>query len=100
MKRSVLTLAAALVTSTAGAETITIGCPVVHRYSEAEVNVLLSQARSVLNDQEIGHIYGRYVALKTACQTNANASRTVTISGGLRSWLAQRGIDVTRLAKL
>jgi hypothetical protein len=100
MKQYALVLAATLVSSAASADTITISCPLVNRYSETEVSMLLSQAHAVLSEQEIGQIYGRYVSLKSACQTNANASRTLSVSSGLRSWLAQRGIDVTRLAKL
>jgi hypothetical protein len=100
MNRAALVLVAMLLSSSAYAETIVIGCPLLSKYSDADVNNLLGQARSVLSEQEVGHIYHRYVSLKTACQTNANASRSVAVSGALRTWLAQRGIDVASLGRL
>lgn len=100
MNRAALVLVAMLLSSSAYAENIVIGCPLLSKYSDSDVNMLLSQARSILSEQEVGHIYYRYVSLKTACQTNARASRTVAVSGALRTWLAEKGIDVARLGKL
>lgn len=100
MKRIVPALIVTLISSGACAETITVGCPLVNKYSAFEVNLLLSQARSVLSAQEVNGIYHRYVSLRNACQTNANASGALPVSSGLRSFLSQKGIDVTRLSKL
>jgi len=97
MKRSALVLAAMLISTAAYAENIVIGCPVVYRFSEFEVNALLSEARSVLPEQEVGGIYARYLALKSACRTNPAATRSVAVSSGLRSLLAQHGVDVAQL---
>ena len=96
-KRSTLVLAAMLISTAAHAENIVIGCRVVYRFGEFEVNALLSQARSVLPEQEVNAIYGRYLALKSACRTNPAATRSVAVSGGLRSLLAQHGVDVSQL---
>jgi hypothetical protein len=68
-------------------------------YSESDVNMLLTQARSVVGEQEIGRIYSRYVALKNACQTNSSASGVVPVSATLRNWLAQNGVNISRLGK-
>jgi len=99
MKRAALALVAMLISSTAYADSILIGCPLINKYSASDVSMLLTHARSVISEQEIGKIYQRYVALKNACQTDANASRVVPVSTGLRSWLAQNGIDVNKLGK-
>jgi hypothetical protein len=99
MNRVAFVLAAMLASSGAYAENVVIGCPLLEKYSDSDVHALLSEARSILSEQEVGHIYYRYVSLKNACQTNAKASRTVAVSGALRSWLAQRGIDVARLGR-
>jgi len=96
-KRSALVLAAMLLSTAAHAENIIIGCPVVYKFSEFEVNTLLSEARSVLPEHEVGGIYARYLALKSACRTNPAATRSVAVSGGLRSLLAQHGVDVSQL---
>jgi hypothetical protein len=98
MNLSSLTIAAALMVSPAYAGNIVIGCPLVKQYSESQVNMLLSQARTVVSEQEVGKIYNRYVSLKTACQTNGSASRIVPISTALGNWLAQNGVDVKKLA--
>lgn len=100
MNRAAFVLVAMLLSSSAHAENIVIGCPLLAKYTDSDVSSLLSEARSILSEQEIGHIYHRYVSLKSACQTNDKASRTVAVSGALRSWLAQRGIDVARLGRL
>src|SRR5208282_3905573 len=99
MKLHTLVVAAMLVSSTAYADNIVIGCPLIKMYSESDVNMLLTQARSVISEREIGQIYSRYVVLKNACQTNSNASRVVPVSATLRNWLAQNGVDISRLGK-
>ena len=99
MKRYVLALSLLVASSNAYADSITIGCQLLSKYSDSDVGTLLNHARSVINEQEIGKIYYKYVTLKNACQTNANASRVVPVSAGLRNWLAQNGIDVNRLGK-
>jgi hypothetical protein len=99
MKRLAILLTAMLISSAAYADNIVIGCSLISRYSESDVNMLLGQARSILSEREVGGIYYRYVSLKNACQTNANASRVVPVSSVLRNWLAQNGIDVNKLGK-
>jgi hypothetical protein len=99
MKLPALALTAALVCSPAYAENIVIGCPLLQQYSEGQVNYLLNQARAVISEQEVGKIYYRYVSLKNACQANGNASRVVSVSPTLRSWLSQNGIDVSKIGR-
>lgn len=98
MKVFGLAIAAALLATPLHAEGVVIGCPLVKQYSESQVNALLAQARSVISEQEINKIHAKYVGLKDACQTNAAASRTVPVSATLRNWLADNGVDLTRLA--
>jgi hypothetical protein len=98
MKLSSLALATALIVSPAYAENIVIGCPLLQKYSEGQVNLLFSQAVAVVGQQEVGKIYNRYVALKRACQTDGAASRVVPISAALRNWLTGNGVDIKKLA--
>lgn len=98
MKLPCLAIAAALIASPVYAESIVVGCPLVKHYSESQVNSLLSQARAVISEQEVGRIYYKYVALKNACQTNGAASRVVPVSATLRNWLAQNGVDIKNFA--
>jgi hypothetical protein len=88
-----------LISSTAYADNIVIGCPLINMYGESDVNILLSKARSVIGDREAGQIYGRYIVLKSACQTNSNASSVLPVSAILRTWLSQNGVDIGRFGK-
>ena len=97
MKSIALAIAIALLSSAAYADNVVIGCPLLKKYGDGDVNMMLTQARSVVNEREIGQIYARYLSLKSACQTNARASRVVPVSPVLRGWLAQNGIDISRL---
>jgi CRP-like cAMP-binding protein len=99
MKLPTLAIAAALLSSPAYAESLTIGCPLIKQYSEDQVNYLLNQARSVISEQEVGKIYYRYVSLKNECLANSNASRVVPVSATLRDWLAQNGVDIRKIGK-
>ncbi len=99
MKRCVLALGLLVVTSNAYADSITIGCPLLSKYSDSDVSTLLNHAKSVINEQEVAKIYYKYITLKNACQTDANAFRVVPVPASLRNWLAQNGIDVNRLGK-
>ena len=99
MKLPALVVTAMLVSSTAYADNIVIGCPLVKMYSDSDVSMLLTRARSIISEQEISQIYSRYVVLKNACQTNSNASRVVPVSATLRNWLAQNGVNINRLGK-
>ncbi len=94
MKKYALVLATLLAATAAHAETVIIGCPLIQKYSESDVNMLLSQARSAIGDQEVGKIYHKYVSLRNACQTNARATHMLPVSANLRSFLAQNGIDI------
>jgi hypothetical protein len=99
MKRYALAVLALLATSSAHAENLVIGCPLLAKYSDSDVSYLLQHARSVLSEQEVGRIYAKYVSLKGACQTDAHASRVVPVSATLRSWLAQNGVDLARIGR-
>jgi hypothetical protein len=99
MKRYALALAVILMSSTAHAENVVVGCPLVAKYSESSVSMLLSRARSVMSEGEINKIYVRYVSLKHACATNAKASSTLPVSAGLRQLLADYGVDVHSLGR-
>jgi hypothetical protein len=99
MKLPTLVIATMLASSTAYADSIVIGCPLIKMYSESDVSMLLTKARSVISEQEINQIYSRYVVLKNACQTNSSASRAVPVSAILRNWLAQNGVNISRLGK-
>lgn len=96
MKLSALAITAAVISSPAYAENIVIGCPLIRQYSEAQVNLLLSQVRSVLGEQEIGMIYNKYVSLKNACKVNDNAVRIVSVSPTLHTLLAQNGVNIKK----
>jgi len=99
MKLPTLVIASMLISSTAYANNVVIGCQLINMYSESDVNMLLTKARSVIGDHEVNQIYGRYVVLKNACQTNSNASSVVPVSTTLRNWLAQNGVNISRFAK-
>jgi hypothetical protein len=99
MKLPTLVIATMLVASTARADSIVIGCPLLSMYNDSDVSMLLSKARSIISEREINQIYSRYVVLKNACQTNSNASRVVPVSATLRNWLAQNGVNISRLGK-
>jgi len=99
MKLPTLVVAAMLASSAAHADAIVIGCPLIKMYSESDVGMLLTKARSIISEQEVNQIYSRYVVLKNACQTNSNASRIVPVSATLRNWLAQNGVNISRLGK-
>ena len=88
-----------LVSSTAFADNIVIGCPLIKMYSESDVNMLIAQARSVTSETELSRIYDRYLILKNACNTNSNASSVVPVSANLRSWLSRNGINISMLGK-
>ena len=75
MKLPALVIASMLISSTAYADAIVIGCPLIKMYSESDVGMLLTKARSIISEQEVNQIYSRYVVLKNACQTNSNASQ-------------------------
>ena len=96
MKLPALVIASMLISSTAYANNVVIGCQLMNMYSESDVNMLLAKARSVIGDHEVNQIYGRYVGLKNACQTNSNASSVVPVSATLRNWLAQNGVNISR----
>jgi hypothetical protein len=83
----------------AHAEKVAIGCPLIEQYSEDQVHYLLSEARSVIGEQETGRIYGHYLGLRNACRVNGNAVRVVTVSPTLRAWLAQNGVDISLYAR-
>jgi hypothetical protein len=61
--------------------------------------MLLTKARSVIGDHEVSQIYGRYIVLRNACQTNSNASSVVPVSTTLRNWLAQNGVNISRFGR-
>ena len=96
MKIPALVVASILVSSTAYANNVVVGCQLMNRYSESDVSMLLTKARSVIGDHEVNQIYGRYVVLKNACQTNSNASSVVPVSTTLRNWLAENGVNIGR----
>ncbi len=96
MKLPALVIASMLISSTAYANNVVVGCQLMNRYSESDVNMLLNRARSVISDHEVSQIYGRYVVLKNACQTNSNASSVVPVSANLRNWLAENGVNIGR----
>ena len=96
MKIPALVVASILVSSTAYANNVVVGCQLMNRYSESDVSMLLAKARSVISDHEVNQIYGRYVVLKNACQTNSNASSIVPVSANLRNWLAENGVNIGR----
>lgn len=97
LKLSALAILMAVVASPARAESVVIGCPLIEQYSEDQVHSLLSQARAVLSEQEIGKIYHKYVSLRSDCQVNGAARRVVQVSPTLRSWLAENGVDIRTL---
>ncbi len=99
MKLHTLVVAAMLVSSTAHADNIVIGCPLIKMYSETDVNMLITQARSVISETELSRIYNRYLILKNACHTNSNASSVLPVSANLRSWLSKNGINISMLGK-
>jgi len=96
MKLPALVIASMLISSGAYANNIVVGCQLMSRYSESDVNMLLAKARSVISDHEVNQIYGRYIVLRNACQTNSNASSVVPVSANLRNWLAENGVNIGR----
>ena len=96
MKLPTLVIASMLISSTAYANNIVVGCQLMNRYSESDVNMLLAKARLVIGDHEVNQIYGRYIGLRNACQTNSNASSVVPVSATLRNWLAENGVNIGR----
>ena len=99
MKRTAFALFFLLISSAASADNIVVGCPLLNKYSDTEVRTLLGEVRSVLSDKEVGTIYSRYLSLRSACQTDAKASRVLPVSEKLRNWLAQYGVDVRQLGR-
>ena len=96
MKLPALVIASMLISSTAYANNIVVGCQLMNRYSESDVSMLLAKARSVIGDHEVNQIYGRYIGLRNACQTNSSASSVVPVSATLRNWLAENGVNIGR----
>jgi hypothetical protein len=96
MKLPTLIIASMLISSTAYANNVVVGCQLMGRYSESDVHMLLAKARSVIGDHEVNQIYGRYIGLRNACQTNSNASSVVPVSATLRNWLAENGVNIGR----
>lgn len=99
MKRTALAILFLLVSSAAHSENVVVGCPLLSKYSDSDVRTLLGEVRSVLSDKEVGTIWSRYLSLRSACQTNSNASRVLPVSDKLRNWLAQYGVDVRQLGR-
>jgi hypothetical protein len=99
MKIPALAAAAALLSTPALAESVTIGCPLVAQYSQEQVDYLLNEARSIIGEREAGRIYSKYIGLKNDCRVNYRAVRVVTVSPMLRDWLAQNGVDIRRFAR-
>jgi len=99
MKRTALALFFLIISSVAHADNIVVGCPLLEKYSDSDVRTLLSEVRSVLSDKEVGMIWSRYLSLRSACETNSNASRVLPVSEKLRNWLAQYGVDVRQLGR-
>jgi hypothetical protein len=99
MKRIAFALAALLISSTAHAENVVIGCPLLSKYSESDVQTLINYARSAVSERELVKIYSQYLSLRNACHTNTGASRTVAVSDTLRNWLAQNGISLREFSR-
>jgi LPS O-antigen subunit length determinant protein (WzzB/FepE family) len=98
MKPFAFALSLALLASPAWAESVVIRCPLIHQYSDLQVNLLFNQATSAIGEQEAGRIYSKYLSLRSECSANANASRTVSVSDKLKNWLNQSGVDIRRFA--
>jgi hypothetical protein len=98
MKRLVFLTAFVLVTSPVFAESVTVRCPLVRQFSELQVNILLNQASSVVGEQDAQRIHAKYVSLKNECSMNGDASRTISISGRLKDWLKENGVDLYKIA--
>src|SRR3974390_2648990 len=99
MKRTALALFFALISSAACADKIVVGCPLLEKYSDSDVRTLLGEVRSVLSEKEVGTIWSRSLSLRSACQSDPNASRVLPVSENLRNWLAQYGVDVRQLGR-
>jgi hypothetical protein len=88
----------ALLTSSALAESVTVRCPLLRQVSEMQVNFLVHRATAAIGEQEATRIYAKYESLKAECAVNAEASRTLSVSGKLKDWLNQNGVDLYRIA--
>lgn len=100
MRPIALALTLALVSSSAMAETVVVGCPLVQQYSDFQVNMLLGQAREAIGDGEAAKIEAKYHSLKSECRTNSKASRAVAVPPALRQLLADNGIDIRGVARV
>ena len=95
---AVLTFAASIAALTpASAESLVITCAMVKRYSDLEVNYMLTQLRGIVGGQEKNRLYGKYSGLKAECQANTAAARVVSVSPALAGWLTQNGVDVRKV---
>jgi hypothetical protein len=99
MKLFSLTVAAVVLFSpSALAESVTVRCPLLRQVSEMQVNFLVHRASAAIGEQEAARIYAKYESLKAECAVNAAASRTLSVSGRLKDWLNQNGLDLYRIA--
>ena len=100
MRPFALALALTLVSSSAFAETVVVGCSLVKQYSDFQVGMLLDQARSAIGDKEAAKISAKYQSLKSECRVNDNASRAVAVPPALRQMLAENGVDIRSFARV
>lgn len=85
--------------TTASAQDLRIGCPLVQQYGGAEVSLMLERARSTIGESEANALYAKYVGLKKDCTSDQSASRVVRLSPAMQKLLSDYGVSVRRLAQ-
>lgn len=75
------------------ANSLSINCPMIKKFSEFEVNYMVRQLNEVIGAKEADRLYSRYIAFKSECSINPNLTLKLALSQNLKEWLAQNDVQ-------
>jgi len=76
------------------ANSLSINCPTIKKFSEFEVNYMVRQLNEVIGSKEADRLYSRYIALKSECSINPNLTFKLALSQKLKDWLRQNDVQL------
>jgi hypothetical protein len=76
------------------ANSLSINCPTIKKFSEFEVNYMVRQLNEVIGAKEAGKLYSRYIAFKSECSINPNLTFKLALSQKLKDWLVQNDVQL------